>query len=41
LGRWFTREDEPAAVISYHAWQQLFHGDPGVLEKTIRSESHA
>jgi len=41
LGRWFTREDEPAAVISYHAWQQLFHGDPGVLGKTIRSESHA
>jgi len=41
LGRWFTREDEPAAVISYHAWQQLFRGDPGVLGKTIRSESHA
>jgi putative ABC transport system permease protein len=41
LGRWFTREDEPAAVVSYHAWQQLFHGDPGVLGKTIRSESHA
>src|ERR1039457_1464956 len=41
LGRWFTREDEPAAVISYHAWQQLFHGDPGVLGKTIRSESRA
>jgi putative ABC transport system permease protein len=41
MGRWFTREDEPAAVISYHVWQQLFHGDPGVLGKTIRSESHA
>ena len=41
MGRWFTREDEPAAVISYHAWQQLFHGDPHVLGKTIRSESHA
>ena len=41
LGRWFTREDEPAAVISYHAWQELFHGDRGVLGKTIRSESHA
>jgi predicted permease len=41
LGRWFTREDEPAAVISYHAWQHLFHGDPAVLGKTIRSESHA
>jgi len=41
MGRWFTREDEPAAVISHRAWQQLFHGDPGVLGKTIRSESHA
>ena len=41
LGRWFTREDEPVAVISYHAWQHLFHGDPAVLGKTIRSESHA
>jgi len=41
MGRWFTREDEPAAVISYHAWQELFHGDPGVLGKTVRSESHS
>jgi predicted permease len=40
LGRWFTREDEPVAVISYSAWQRMFHGDPGVLGKTIRSESH-
>jgi putative ABC transport system permease protein len=40
LGRWFDREDEPAAVISYTAWQRLFHGDPHVLGKTIRSESH-
>jgi predicted permease len=40
-GRWFTREDEPAAVISYHAWQQLFHGDPSVLGKMVRSESHS
>ena len=41
MGRWFTREDEPEAVISYHAWQELFHGHPGVLGKTVRSESHA
>ena len=41
MGRWFTRDDEPAAVISHHAWQELFHGDPGVLGKTVRSESHA
>jgi len=41
MGRWFTREDEPEAVISYHAWQQLFHSDPAVVGKTVRSESHA
>jgi predicted permease len=41
MGRWFTREDEPEAVISYHAWRELFQGDPGVLGKTVRSESHA
>ena len=40
LGRWFGREDEPAAVISYNAWQRLFHGDPQVLGKKISSESH-
>jgi putative ABC transport system permease protein len=39
LGRWFDREDEPAAVIGYNAWQRLFHGDPHVLGKTVRSES--
>jgi predicted permease len=39
-GRWFDREDEPAAVISYHAWQSLFHGSSDVLGKTVRSESH-
>ncbi len=41
LGRWFTREDEPAAVISYRVWQEMFHGDAGVLGKMVRSESHA
>jgi len=40
MGRWFDREDEPAAVISYHAWQQLFRGAPDGLGKTVRSESH-
>jgi hypothetical protein len=40
LGRWFDRDDEPAAVISYNAWQRLFHSDPEVLGKTVRSESH-
>ncbi|MGA3025434.1 MAG: ABC transporter permease [Bryobacteraceae bacterium] len=41
LGRWFNREDEPAAVISYSAWQRMFHGDPHVLGKIVRSESHS
>ncbi len=41
LGRWFHGEDEPSAVISYNSWQNLFHGDPNVLGKTVRSESHA
>ncbi len=27
-------------MISYNAWQRLFHGDPEVLGKTVRSESH-
>ncbi len=40
LGRWFNREDGPAAVISYDAWQRLLHGDPHVLGKIVRSESH-
>ena len=40
LGRWFDREDEPAAVISHDAWRRLFHSDPHVLGKTVRSESH-
>jgi predicted permease len=40
LGRWFSREDEPVAVISYSAWQRVFHGDPRVLGKIVRSESH-
>jgi putative ABC transport system permease protein len=39
LGRWFNREDEEA-VISYDAWQRLLHGDPNVLGKIVRSESH-
>ncbi len=40
LGRWFNRDDEAAAVIGYNAWQRLFHGDPQVLGKLVRSESH-
>jgi putative ABC transport system permease protein len=39
LGRWFEREDEPSAVIGYRTWQRLFHGDPNILGKRIRSET--
>ncbi|HEV3482420.1 MAG TPA: ABC transporter permease [Candidatus Acidoferrales bacterium] len=39
LGRWFTDEDEPVAVLSYSGWQQLFNGDTHVLGRTVRSES--
>jgi len=39
LGRWFSSEVEPAAVISYRAWQGLFNGDPDVLGKRVRSET--
>jgi len=39
MGRWFTRDDEPAAVIGYRAWQRLFHGDPHIIGKRVRSET--
>jgi predicted permease len=39
LGRWFSTDDEPSAVIRYDIWQRTFGGDPGVLGKTVRSES--
>ena len=39
LGRWFEREGEQSAVIGYRTWQRLFHGDPNVLGKRIRSET--
>ena len=39
LGRWFANEDEPEAVISYRAWQRVFHGDPNVIGKRVRSEA--
>jgi putative ABC transport system permease protein len=41
LGRWFNREDQAAAVISYSAWERFFRNDPQVIGKTIRSESHS
>lgn len=39
LGRWFTDEDQPQAVISYHVWVSDLHSDPNVLGKQIRSIS--
>jgi predicted permease len=39
LGRWFTDENEPVAVISYRVWQRTFGSDPNVLGKQIRAES--
>jgi hypothetical protein len=39
LGHWFSSDAEPAAVISYSVWERQFNLDPGVLGRTIRSES--
>jgi macrolide transport system ATP-binding/permease protein len=39
LGRWFQSEDEDACVISDHAWQRFFSGDPNVIGKRVRSET--
>ena len=39
LGRWFVSENEPAVVLSYATWRRLFHGDPNVLGKRVRSET--
>ncbi len=39
MGRWFERDDENGAVIGYRAWQRLFHGDPHILGKRVRSET--
>ena len=41
IGRWFSSDAEPAAVISYAVWQRQFNLDPNVLGRTIRSESQS
>ena len=41
LGRWFTSETEPVAVISYAVWQNRFGGAPDVLGRTIGSEAQS
>ena len=41
VGRWFTGEREPVAVISYAIWQRRFDLDPNVLGRRISSESQS
>jgi predicted permease len=41
LGRWFTTDTEPVAVISYAVWLRSFNLSPAVLGKTVRSESQS
>ena len=41
LGRTFVPEDgvqgrDGIAILTYSLWQDLFHGDPGAIGKTIR-----
>jgi predicted permease len=45
LGRLFTAEDDrsaaqPAAVLSYHAWQEKYGGDRAVLGSTFVIQDH-
>ena len=45
-GRMFTQEDDrvpgahPVAVVSYGCWQRRFGGDPNLVGKTIKLNSH-
>ena len=39
LGRWFTQDDEPSAVISDSVWERKFQRAADVLGRTIGSES--
>jgi macrolide transport system ATP-binding/permease protein len=45
-GRMFTQEDDrvpgahPVAVVSYGCWQRRFAGDPNLVGKTIKLNSH-
>jgi len=41
LGRWFTSETEPIAVISYAVWQNRFGGRADVLGRRIGSEAQS
>src|SRR5262249_4083122 len=39
VGRWFTSETEPVAVISHAVWQNRFGGNTNVLGRRIGSEA--
>jgi hypothetical protein len=41
LGRWFTSETEPIAVISYAVWRNRFGGSADVLGRRIGSEAQS
>jgi predicted permease len=41
LGRWFTSETAPVAVISYAVWQNRFGGSADVLGRRIGSEAQS
>jgi putative ABC transport system permease protein len=41
LGRWFTSETEPVAMISHAVWQNRFGGTPNILGRTIGSEAQS
>src|SRR5215831_8510356 len=41
LGRWFTSETEPVAVISHAVWQNRFGGTPDILGRTVGSEAQS
>jgi predicted permease len=41
LGRWFTTETDPVAVISHAVWQNRFGGSANVLGRRIGSEAQS
>src|SRR5437899_4632820 len=41
VGRWFTSETEPIAVISYAVWQNRFGGSADILGRRIASEAQS
>jgi len=41
LGRWFTSETDPVAVISHAVWQNRFGGSADVLGRRIGSEAQS